>query len=67
MTALSTLGGGGIGLHYQLGDAVTVAKVYEGHSAQFTGFLNPSGQGYFLAFVLNAELPAGVCSVHMMV
>ncbi len=58
-------GGGGIGLYHQLGDAIAVTQVDECHAAQFTGLLHPSCQRYLLAFVLNAEFPASVCSVHM--
>ena len=57
-------GSGSVGLHDQLGDAVTVTEVDKGHAAQFAGFLYPSGKGHLLPFVLNAELSACVCSVH---
>ena len=57
--------GGGVGLHHQLRDAIAVAQVDEGHSSQFTGLLDPSGQRYLPAFVRNAEFPACVCTVHI--
>ena len=60
-------GGGRIGLYHQLGDAVAVAKVDEGHAAQFTGFLDPTGERYLLPFVFQAELSACVRSVHIVV
>ena len=57
--------GGGVGLHHQLRDAIAVAQVDEGHSSQFAGLLDPSGQRYLPAFVRNAEFPACVCTVHI--
>ena len=57
---------GGIGLNYKLGDAVAVTEVNEGHAAKLAGFLDPSGEGYLLPFVFYAELPARVCSVHIL-
>ncbi len=57
-------GSRGVRLHYQLGNSITVTQVHEGHAAQLTGFLDPSRQRHLLSFVLDAELPARVCSVH---
>ena len=54
-----------IGLHHELGDAIAVAEVDEGHTSEFAGFLNPSREGHFLTFVGDAEFAAGVRSVHI--
>ena len=51
-------------IDYKLGDAVAVAKIYEGHSSEFAGLLNPARKGYCLSFVGKPELTAGIASVH---
>ena len=58
-------GGLRVGFHHELGDAVTVPQVDEGHSAEFPGPLDPSGQGYGLSDVGDAEFSASVSSVHI--
>ena len=56
----------GIGVHVegQLGDAVTVAQVHEGHAAQVTGALDPSAEGHSLVHVLHSELSTSMRAVH---
>ena len=59
--------GGRVGLHDQLGDAVTVPEVDEGHAAQFAGFLDPSGERHALSLVADAEFSASVCTIHIFI
>ena len=40
-----------VGFDNELGDTITVTKVDECHSAEFAGFLDPSGEGYGFASV----------------
>ena len=54
-----------VGLNHQLGDAITVAEVYESHSSEFPRPLNPTGQGHFLSYVGDTKLAASVVSVHI--
>ena len=42
---------GSVGFDYQLGYAVAVPEVYEGHTSKFTGALHPSCECYFLSCV----------------
>ena len=51
-----------IGAYHQLGYTISVAKVNECHSSEFSGSLDPSGKNYFLACVCESELTASVCS-----
>ena len=57
--------GGGVLLDDDLGDAVTVPQVDEGHGAEVPHFLHPSGQGDGLVDVAGPEAAAGMGSVHM--
>ena len=56
--------GGGVFLDDDLGDAVTVPQVDEGHGAEVPHFLHPSGQGDGLVDVAGPEAAAGMGSVH---
>ena len=47
-------------VNHELGDAITVTQVDEGHSAKFPGFLNPSGKSNDLAGIFYAELSASM-------
>ncbi len=46
-------------------DAVAVAEVDESHTSHFTGSLHPACKGYFLALVAEAQLAAGITSIHL--
>ena len=56
--------GGGVFLDDDLGDAVAVPQVDEGHGAEVPHFLHPSGQGDGLVDVAGPEAAAGMGSVH---
>ena len=48
----------------KLCDAVAVAEIDKGHTSEFTGLLDPAGEGNPLPGVRDAELSASMCSVH---
>jgi hypothetical protein len=48
----------------QLGEAVTVAQVDEGHAAQVARALHPARKHHFFSNVFKAQLAAGMCSKH---
>ena len=47
-----------------LGDAVTVPQVDEGHRTQVADFLHPAGQGDRFVYICGTQLAAGMGSVH---
>ncbi len=49
----------------QLGNAITVAKINEGHPAQVTYALNPACKGYHRTLIVDAQFAACMCSVHI--
>ena len=49
----------------QLGDAVAVAQVNEGHSSHLAHALHPSCQRHLAACVLQTKLSTCVCSIHI--
>ena len=57
-----------VGVHFfiehQLGNAVAVTKVDESHTSHLAASLNPSGQRHLFIDIGDAQLSAGVCSVH---
>ena len=59
----------GIGFHieYDLGDAVAVPQVHEGHASQVAGTLHPAAEADFFSDVRNPEFAVGMCPVHFLI
>ena len=51
---------------YKLCNTIAITQVDKCHTAEFTGALDPPGEGHSLSNITNAELSAGIRSVHCM-
>ena len=52
-------------VEHELGNAIAVAQVDEGHAAHLASALHPSGQRDLLVYIFYAEFSAGVGSIHI--